>query len=35
MVLGETDRGQPTWKVSYLPEGDFASGLVDVVAAWS
>jgi hypothetical protein len=35
MVLGETDRGQPTWTVSYLAEGDFASSLVDVVAAWS
>jgi len=35
MVLGETDRGQPVWTVSYLAEGDFASNLVDVTAAWS
>ena len=35
LVLGETDRGQPVWRVNYLAEGDVASNLVDVVAAWS
>ena len=35
MVLGETDRGQPVWTVSYLAEGEIASTLVDVVVAWS
>ena len=35
MVLGETDHSQPVWTVSYLAEGEFASSLVDVAAAWS
>jgi hypothetical protein len=35
MVLGETDRSQPVWTVSYLAEGEVASTLVDVAVAWS
>ena len=35
MVLGETDRSQPVWRVNYLAEGDVASSLVDVDVAWS
>ena len=35
MVLGETDRSQPLWTVSYLAEGDVASSLVGVTTAWS
>jgi hypothetical protein len=35
MVLGEMDRSQPVWTVSYLAEGEFASRLVDVAVAWS
>jgi hypothetical protein len=35
MVLGETDHSQPVWTVSYLTEGEVASNLVEVVAAWS
>ena len=35
MVLGETDHSQPVWTVSYLAEGEVASSLVEVVAAWS
>jgi hypothetical protein len=35
MILGETDRSQPIWRVNYLPEGDVASNLVEVVTAWS
>jgi hypothetical protein len=35
MVLGETDRRQPVWTVSYLADGEVASSLVDVVTAWS
>jgi hypothetical protein len=35
MILGETDRSQPVWRVNYLAEGDVASNLVEVVTAWS
>jgi hypothetical protein len=35
MVLGETDRSQPLWTVSYLAEGEVASRLVAVTVAWS
>jgi hypothetical protein len=35
MVLGETDRTQPLWTVSYVAEGESASRLVDVTVAWS
>ena len=35
MVLGETNRAQPIWTVSYLAEGESASRLVDVAVAWS
>jgi hypothetical protein len=35
MVLGETDRSQPVWMVSYLADGDIASNLVEVIVAWS
>ena len=35
MVLGETDRSQPLWTVSYLAEGEVASRLVPVAVAWS
>ena len=34
-ILGETDRRQPVWMVSYLAEGEVASHLVEVVTAWS
>ena len=35
MVLGQTDRSQPLWTVSYLADGEVASRLVDVAVAWS
>lgn len=35
MILGETDRGQPVWTVTYLAEGDIASNVVDIAAAWT
>jgi hypothetical protein len=35
MVLGQTDRSQPLWTVSYLAEGELASRLVGVTVAWS
>ena len=35
MILGETDRDQPVWTVSYLAEGEVASQLVDVLTAWT
>jgi hypothetical protein len=35
IVLGETDRSQPVWTVTYLAEGEIASTLVEVTAAWS
>jgi hypothetical protein len=35
MVLGETDRTQPLWTVSYLADGEVASRLVEVTVAWS
>ena len=35
MILGETDRGQPVWFVTYLAEGDIATNLVDVLTAWT
>ena len=35
MVLGQTDRSQPLWTVSYLAEGEVASRLVAVTVAWS
>jgi hypothetical protein len=34
-ILGEPDRGRPVWTVSYLADGDVATTLVDVAAAWS
>lgn len=34
-ILGETDRSQPLWVVSYLPAGSFESSLVAVETAWS
>ena len=34
-VLGLVDHGQPVWTVNYLADGDTASSLVDVTAAWS
>lgn len=34
-ILGETDRSQALWVVSYLPEGSFESSLVAVETAWS
>jgi hypothetical protein len=34
-ILGETDRSQPIWTVTYLGEGEVASNLVDVVTAWT
>jgi len=35
MILGETNRGQPVWAVTYLDEGEVASDLVDVITAWT
>ncbi|CAA9583970.1 MAG: hypothetical protein AVDCRST_MAG59-5150 [uncultured Thermomicrobiales bacterium] len=35
VILGETDRSQPVWTVSYLAEGEVASHLVDVLTAWT
>ncbi|MDQ3227755.1 MAG: hypothetical protein M3Q50_14135 [Chloroflexota bacterium] len=35
MVLGETDRSQSVWTVSYLSQGTFASDTVEVVTAWT
>jgi hypothetical protein len=35
IVLGETDRSQPVWTVTYLAAGEVASTLVEVSAAWS
>jgi hypothetical protein len=35
MILGETDRSQPVWSVTYLAEGDVATNLVDVLTAWT
>jgi hypothetical protein len=34
-ILGETDRSQPVWTVSYLAEGEVASTHVPVTVAWS
>ena len=35
VVFGEVNHVRPLWTVNYLDEGDAASTLVDVVAAWS
>jgi hypothetical protein len=35
VVFGEVNHVRPLWTVNYLAEGDVASRLVDVVAAWS
>jgi hypothetical protein len=35
VVFGEVNHVRPLWTVNYLAEGDSASTLVDVVAAWS
>jgi hypothetical protein len=35
LILGEVDRSQPVWVVSYVPEGESASGLVEVAVAYS
>lgn len=35
MILGETDRTQPLWTVSYVAEGEGASNLANVVTAWT
>jgi hypothetical protein len=35
IVLGQTDRSQPLWTVSYLAEGEVASRLIAVTIAWS
>ena len=34
-ILGEVDRGQPVWTVTYVADGALASTLVDVAVAWS
>ena len=34
-VVGEIDRSQPFWAVSYLPQGGGATSLVEVTVAWS
>jgi hypothetical protein len=33
-VLGDPDRTLPVWAVTYLPDGAFASELVDVATVW-
>ncbi len=33
-VVGDVDRGQPVWAVSYLADGAFATDLVEVAVAW-
>jgi hypothetical protein len=35
LILGETNRGQPQWTVSYLAPDAVASSLVPVAVAWS
>jgi hypothetical protein len=35
VVFGEVNHRQPVWTVNYLAEGEVASRLVEVVAAWS
>jgi hypothetical protein len=35
VVFGEVNHVRPVWTANYLAKGDFASQLVDVVAAWS
>ena len=35
VVFGEVNHVRPLWTVNYLAQGDAASRLVDVVAAWS
>lgn len=35
MVLGQTDRSEPVWVVSYIAEGGFATTLAQVATAWS
>jgi hypothetical protein len=34
-VLGTVDHGHPVWTVSYQADGDVASRLIEVTAAWS
>ena len=33
-VLGDVDRGEPVWTVSYLPPDGIASELMEVTIAW-
>jgi hypothetical protein len=35
VVIGEVNHRQPVWTVNYLAQGEVASRLVEVVAAWS
>lgn len=35
MIVGEVQHQEAGWTVNYLAEGDIASNLVEVVAAWS
>jgi hypothetical protein len=35
LILGEVDHSQPVWVVSYAPAGEAASGLIEVVTAYS
>jgi len=35
VVFGEVNHRQPVWTVNYLAQGEIASRLVEVVAAWS
>jgi hypothetical protein len=35
VVFGEVTHTRPVWTVNYLAQGEAASQLVDVVAAWS
>jgi hypothetical protein len=34
-ILGDLNRGQPLWTVSYLADGDVGTTLTDVAVAWN
>ena len=34
-ILGDLNRGQPLWTVSYLADGDIGTTLTDVAVAWN
>ena len=35
LVIGDVDRGQPVWTVSYLADGEVGTHVVEVAVAWS